>query len=217
MKLIFLKKKQFWLRTTLFSTIFVLSFVFIANLLVSRQAMNTFSKIDTIEYNEVGLLLGTSKFLSNGTVNSYYQYRIDATIELFNAKKIKYILISGDNGSKGYDEPTMMKNDLINQDIPENIIYLDYAGFRTLDSVVRAKEIFGQKKITVISQQFHNERALYLADHFGIKAVGFNAKKVTANYAFKTSLREYFARCKMMLDILFGVQPKFLGDPIRIG
>ncbi len=169
-----------------------------------------------IPHNKVGLLLGTGKKLVSGRVNLYYKYRIDATVELFKAKKIDFILVSGDNSVKDYDEPTTIKEDLIKKGIPADKIYLDYAGFRTLDSVVRCKEVFGQNSITVISQQFHNERAIYIATKKNIDAIGFNAKDVNLNYGFKTQLREKLARVKMVLDLIFGKKPKFLGDKIVI-
>ncbi len=105
---------------------------------------------------------------------------------------------------------------MVKAGIPENKIFLDFAGFRTLDSVVRIKEIFDQNSVTIISQQFHNERAIYLAEHFDIKAIGFNAKNVFNRYGFKVKLRDYLARVKVFVDIIFQVEPKFLGDKIEI-
>jgi len=119
--------------------------------------------------------------------------------------------VSGDNSRKDYDEPSDFKNDLITKGIPEHKIFLDYAGFRTLDSVVRAKEIFGQTSITFISQKFHNQRAIYIANHYNINAIGFNANDV-----YNRHLREYFARSKAGIDLVFNVQPKFLGEKIII-
>ena len=167
----------------------------ISNFLVKKYAKNKIYKsVSLIPYNDVGLLLGTSKTLNNGYVNLYYKYRIDAGVALYKAGKIKFVLVSGDNGNKNYDEPTTIKNDLIQRGVPSSKIFLDYAGFRTLDSVVRSKEVFGQKSITVISQKFHNERALFIARTKGIKAVGFNAKAVSLRYGKKTMVRELFAR-----------------------
>ena len=166
--------------------------------------------------NKVGLVLGAVKVTSSGHINSYYTHRINAAIELYNAGKIEYILISGDNSRKDYDEPTSFKTDLIAKGIPEDKIFLDYAGFRTLDSVVRAKAIFGQSEITIISQQFHNERAIYLARHRGINAIGYNAKNSYAHHRSATRFREYFARAKASMDVLFNVEPKFLGEKIEI-
>ena len=108
------------------------------------------------------------------------------------------------------------KEELVKRGIPEDRIFLDYAGFRTLDSVIRAKEIFGQEEITIISQEFHNERAIYLAGKNDIEAVGFNARDVSRRYGLKVQLREYLARTKVFLDILFEVEPKFLGEKIEI-
>tara|TARA_B100001250_G_C19594854_1_gene697977 strand:- start:91 stop:726 length:636 start_codon:yes stop_codon:yes gene_type:complete len=194
-----------------------ITLIFYANYQIEKSARNnTYQAVSEIPSNKVGLVLGTSKYLQNGNINLYFQYRIDATVALFEAGKIAIVLVSGDNGNKDYDEPTDFKNELINRGIPEDKIYLDYAGFRTLDSVVRAKEIFGQTNLTIISQRFHNERAIYLAEHFNMTAVGFNAKDVNYNYGFKTRVREYFARTKAVLDIILGVDPKFLGKKIEI-
>lgn len=170
-----------------------------------------YDNVDAIPKNKVGLLLGTGKYAASGNINLFYKYRIDATVKLYKAGKIEYILVSGDNSRKDYDEPSDFKNDLIARGIPANRIFLDYAGFRTLDSVVRAKEIFGQTSITFISQKFHNQRAIYIANHFGIKAVGFNARDV-----YKSHFREYMERSKASLDLVFNVQPKFLGEKIKI-
>ena len=99
---------------------------------------------------------------------------------------------------------------LIKKGIPETSILMDYAGCRTLDSVVRAKTVFGKERFMIISQHFHNERALYLAEYNHIKAVGFNAQDVTAYYGLKTRVREYLARLKLFIDLWFEVNPKFL-------
>ena len=176
-----------------------------------------YSKVTEIPKNKVGLLLGTSKYMPKGGINLYYAYRIDAAIALFNAGKIDYILISGDNSHMSYNEPDTFKKDLIKRGIPEDKIVLDYAGFRTLDSVIRAKEIFGQDTIIIISQAFHNERAIYIAKNYDINAIAFNAKDVNNSYGFKTRLREYFARAKASIDLIFNVKPKFLGEAIPIG
>lgn len=176
-----------------------------------------YSEVITIPQNNVGLLLGTSPKLKNGNNNLYFDYRILAAIELYKAGKIKYILISGDNRREDYNEPEEMKKALMQKGIPEKSIYLDYAGFRTLDSVVRAKEVFGQNRLTIISQRFHNERAIYLAEKNGINAIGYNAKDVNAYSGLKTNIRELFARVKMFIDLATDKQPHFLGEKIIIG
>jgi len=170
-----------------------------------------YDDVSAIPKNKVGLILGTGKYAPSGNINLFYKYRLDAAVKLYKANKIEFILVSGDNSRKDYDEPSDFKNDLIARGIPENKIFLDYAGFRTLDSMVRAKEIFGQTSLTVISQKFHNQRAIYIANQYDINAVGFNAKDV-----YKAHFREYLARSKASLDLVFNVQPKFLGEKITI-
>src|SRR5690554_8217064 len=135
--------------------------VFTANYSIQNIAKDkTFSSVTKIEINKVGLLLGTAKYYKDGGVNLYFKYRIDAAVELYNSRKIDFILVSGDNSSMQYNEPMTFKNELVKRGIPEEVIFLDYAGFRTLDSVIRAIEIFGQANFTFISQKFQNEREI---------------------------------------------------------
>ncbi len=198
--------------------ILLLGLIALAYYSVSYNAKDKlFNDVSALPKNKVGLLLGTSKYARGGYINLFYKYRLEGAVKLFKSGKIDYILVSGDNGSKGYDEPTAFKKDLLKKGIPADRIILDYAGFRTLDSMVRAKEVFGQETVTIISQKFHNERAIYLAEHFGLKAVGYNAKSVPKVYGMKVILREYLARVKVFIDILTNKQPKFLGDKITIG
>jgi len=191
--------------------------IIITDKIVEKNTENkTYNSLADIPHNKVGLLLGTSKFLVDGRVNAYYSYRIEATKKLFEAKKIDFVLVSGDNGTISYDEPTVIKKDLLESGIPTSSIFLDYAGFRTLDSIVRSKEIFGQNSITVISQKFHNERAIFIAEKKGIEAIGYNAQDVSTYFGLKTQLREKLARLKMMFDLLFHTQPKFFGEKLRL-
>ncbi len=177
----------------------------------------TYDNVSDIPHNRVGLLLGTSSTTPRGTHNYYYTHRINAAAELFHAGKIDYLLISGDNSSKQYDEPTMMRDSLLLHGVPADRIVLDYAGFRTLDSVIRAKEVFGQSSFTIISQKFHNERALVQARYYGIDAIAYNADDVILGYPWiKVQCRERLARVKLYLDLLTGKQPKFLGEQIKI-
>ncbi|MFT7898615.1 ElyC/SanA/YdcF family protein [Tenacibaculum ascidiaceicola] len=201
----------------LLSCLLIIVSIYVSNkVIINKAEGKLFNSTENIPKNKVGLLLGTVKYLSDGRVNLYYQFRLSAAVELYKAEKIDFILVSGDNGSEGYDEPTDFKNDLIEAGIPEDKIFLDYAGFRTLDSVVRVKDVFGQTSVTIISQQFHNERALYLANHFDIEAIGYNARGVSGKKAIKVQLREYLARVKVFVDILLNVSPKFLGEPVEI-
>lgn len=191
-------------------------------LLISNYLINsfadgkTYSKTTQIPKNKVGLLLGTSKKIKGGQPNPYYENRISATVALYTANKIDFVLVSGDNGTIYYNEPTTMKKDLMEKGIQEEHIFLDYAGFRTLDSMVRAKEVFGVTEVTVISQKFHNERAIYIAHKKGLNAIGFNAVDISLGSGLSVQLREYFARVKVFLDLALQVQPRFYGDKIRI-
>lgn len=189
----------------------------IANRLVLASAKDkTFTTVEAIPGNHVGVLLGTSKYYLKGGINLYFKYRVEAAATLFQQGKIAFIIVSGDNSTLSYNEPREMRRELIKLGVPEDRIIMDFAGFRTLDSIVRAKKIFKQQKFTVISQRFHNERAIYLAAMNDLDVIGFNAEDVQKSYGVKTRIREYFARTKAVLDVLFHVQPKFLGEEIDI-
>jgi len=210
-------RKRKYLIIILAAFIIVFAFTILANIAVNHTAKSfIYDDILKVKPTNVGLLLGTSRNLKNGAENAFFFNRIDATVDLYQGGKIKNIIISGDNSKADYNEPADMKAELVKSRIPDSIIYLDCAGFRTLDAVVRARDIFGQSSFIVISQKFHNERAVYLARKFGINAFGYNAKEVVAFKGFKTKLREFFARGKMFLDLFFGVKPKFLGEKVII-
>ena len=192
--------------------------VITSNIVVIRQTKTLlYSDTTLLPNNNVGLVLGTSKRMMDGSPNLFFKYRIEAAVMLFYSGKIKHILVSGDNSSIYYNEAIAMKKALTEKGIPDSCITLDYAGFRTLDSVVRCKKVFGQNSFTIISQEFHNERALFICKNYEIDAVAFNAQKVPANLAFTTTFREYFAKTKAVIDVyILHDEPKFLGDPVEI-
>lgn len=216
MKTIFKKIIKLFKWALLLSPFGLFAIICIDTYVLLETENQTFQNAEKITHNRVGLLLGTSKFMANGDINLYYLFRIKAAEQLFKAGKIDFILISGDNSRIDYNEPALFKKDLILLGVPEEKIVLDYAGFSTLDSVLRAQKIFGLNSFTVISQRFHNERAIFLAKQKGIHAIGFNAQTVSGKYSVKTELREYLARTKAGLDILFDSQPKYWGEPIVI-
>lgn len=165
---------------------------------------------------EVGLVFGTTDRV-NGRENLYFRYRIDAAEKVWKAGKLDTIIVSGDNRSEFYNEPEKMKAALVARGIPASRIVCDYAGLRTLDSVVRAKEIFGANTVMFISQRFQNERAIYLAEAHGIDAFGFNAKDVQTQAGLKTKLREVGARVKMWLDVNWlNTRPRHLGEKVEL-
>jgi len=219
-KLWFKRLFKLFFRMFLFFSIIGL-FVFLCNYrIIKSTEKHLYSDIKSIPKNKVGLLLGTNPRVANGKrKNIYFSYRIDAAARLFKAGKIDYILASGDNHIKSYDEPEAMKQALMKKGVPAKNIYLDYAGFRTLDSVIRCEKVFGESKFTVISQPFHNQRAVYIARQAGMAAVGFNAKKVRSRrWTLRVKARELLAKVKAIIDVhITKKEPKFLGKPHKIG
>ncbi len=183
---------------------------------VSSEA-HLFDTIDGLPHNRVGLVLGTSHRVRNGAPNPYFHNRMAAAAEVYHAGKVEYLLVSGDNRTHYYNEPGEMRSALIQLGVPANVIYQDHAGLRTLDSVVRAKEVFGQDSITVISQRFHNQRAVYIARHHSLEVAAFNAGDVPHHQNDRTRLREWFAKANVFWDILTNKTPQHLGDPVKIG
>ncbi len=216
----FMKFRMSWKRAgklLLLAVFLIFLLVLTANLIIQQSSKKyIYSDLSKIPVNKVGMLLGCSKYIRGGQPNLYFNYRIEATVALYKAKKIKVIVVSGENSREDYNESQDMKIALMQAGIPENVIYLDYAGFRTLDSVVRLNKIFGQSSFTIISQKFHNERAVFIARSKGLNAVAYNAKDVGKYMGFKTKVREKFARVNLFVDMLTGKEPKFLGEPIKI-
>ena len=181
---------------------------------VSRGRL--FDEVGLLPVTKVGLVFGTTDRV-NGRENLYFRYRIDAAVEVWKSGKIKTLIVSGDNRSQYYNEPEKMKQALIERGIPGDRIVCDFAGLRTLDSVVRAKEIFGTSSMLFISQRFQNERAIYLAEANGMNAFGFNARDVETHAGLKTKVREIGARVKMWLDVnLLNTRPTPLGEKIAL-
>lgn len=174
-----------------------------------------YTDVKKIPSRKVCLVLGTSKFGPTGRKNWFFEYRIRAAVELYNQNKVQQFVVSGDNSTHHYDEPGMMKEDLIKRGVPACKITCDYAGFRTFDSVIRMWKVFGQKSFTVISQKFHNQRAVFLARKHGLDAIAFNAVDVEGSGGLKTHIREYFARTKAIIDLyIWPAKPKFLGNRV---
>lgn len=195
--------------------LFIVSTIMLCHYIVVWNANGKiYTKIEDIPASDIGLLLGTPpQTRYGGMSNSFFNYRIDAAEALYKAGKIGYLLISGDDNSlNGLNEVQCMKDSLIIRGIPASVIFLDGKGLRTFDSVVRTNTLFGVKSFTVISQKFHNERAIYLAEHLNLdieKVQAFNAKSPTSKLSLLTYLREYLARVKMFMDI-------FLKDEIEV-
>jgi len=177
-------------------------FILISNVwVISSTQGQVFDTMDQLPANRVGLVLGTTNKLKSGEDNPYFTGRIKAAAELYHSGKIKKIILSGDNRTRYYNEPLRMKNALLDENVPEKDIILDNAGLRTLDSVIRCKEIFGNDSVTIITQRFHTYRALFISDYYTIKAVALAASDVPFPKSMPTTIREIMARPLAVIDL----------------
>lgn len=176
--------------------------VALCNISVDRNAEGrTFSNINDVPTMQTALLLGTNPKTRDGKrPSSFYLARINATAELYKHGKFRQLIISGDK-REGYDEPQTMRHDLIERGVPDSIIMMDGQGYRTLLSLRNSKQYFGVHDMIIISQKWHNERSIFLADKMNIKAVGYNADDVRHPRAIWTHIRELLARVKLFIDL----------------
>lgn len=197
------------LRSCFHYGIYFLFVVFCCNWIVIRQNNDLlFNSVKEVPFRQYTLVLGTSKKGKHG-MNPYFKYRIEAAAQLYHTGKTKYILLSGDNHTVSYNEPQDMKIYLMELGVPESAIILDYAGFRTLDSVVRAQKVFNCNELIIVSQPFHNQRAVFIAKHYGIDAVAYNARDVQRRFNLPP-IREYLAKVAVIIDLyLLQTEPKF--------
>lgn len=175
-----------------------------------------YDDVQKLPYRQVGVVLGTAKFISVGKINQYYRYRIQGAINAYNSDKVSYLLLSGDNAQQSYNEPVTMRHDLIKDgSIPSQDIVLDYAGFRTFDSIIRTRKVFNTNDFTIITQRFHCERALFIALHMGIQAQCFAV--ASPKDMLMVRIREIGARLSALSDLyILRRQPRFLGPHIPI-
>ena len=180
------------------------------------------ASVDDLTPAKAGLVLGTSRLAPGRIPNRYFDARIDAAARLFASGKVEYLIVSGNQSqggrpAGGYDEPSDMRDALIGKGVPADRIYRDYAGFRTLDSVLRANSVFGQDRVIVVSQHFHLARALYLAAEHGLTFEGLEAEDVPLRYDLHTKLRELGARVRAVIDAALHLGPRFGGARIALG
>ena len=189
-----------------------------SNRLNTASEGRLFEDVGAVPARSVALVLGCAPRLENGRENLFFRYRMDAAAQLYRSGRAQYLLVSGDNHSFDYDEPGAMLEALVERGVPVERVVRDFAGFSTFESVIRAKKVFGQDRIVVVSQAFHNRRALYIAKSCGIDAVAFNARDVDRFNSFRTMVREQLAVAKTVLDMeLWGRRPRFLGEAVLIG
>lgn len=215
---IFIRKLFNWIgkyRKKILSTVFIfVFFILLFNFIVIHSTKGQiYSDITEIPPKEYALVLGTSKNGRYG-INLYFKYRMEAAAELYFTNKVEKIIVSGDNHIDSYNEPEDMAQYLIGLGVPDSVIIRDYAGFRTLDSIVRAKKVFNASELIIVSQKFHNQRALFIANKYNIDAVAFNARDVNRKFNMPP-LREFIAKFVVVMDLfVFQTQPKFLGKPL---
>lgn len=200
-----------WLTLTMLNVCLLLTLA--CNLIIVNNAEGKlFTNVDSVPPVEYGLLLGTTPQTNIGRrLNKFFTFRIDAAEQLYKAGKIKKILISGDENSlDGVNEVECMKDSLVTRGVDVADIVLDGKGYRTLDAVWRAVRVYDIHTFVVISQKFHNERAIYLAEHLGLEThdiTGYNAEDSKSTTAIVTFVREWFARDKVFYDILTNKGP----------
>jgi SanA protein len=208
-----------WARRGIFLTMHV-TFLVIACYLITWAIAHgkTYDRLGDVPPRTCGLVLGCAPKVGSFD-NTFFTRRIKAAADLYEEGKLQFLIVSGDNSRNGYDEPTAMKAALVAKGVPASRIYCDYAGLRTLDSVIRARKIFGQVEFTLISQKYHNERALYMARRLvGDGCVAYNAADPVTSKMFKAYVREAFARVMAILDVeVLKTEPKFLGEKVPVG
>jgi SanA protein len=193
-------------------------FVVVSNIwVVTSTKSRILDTVSELPEKSVALVLGTSNKLVDGSPNPYFIERIQLAADLFRQGKISHFILSGDNRSKYYNEPIEMRKALIKQGVPDSLITLDFAGLRTLDSIVRSKEIFGQNKIVIVTQSFHCYRALFISEFYGIDAVTLLTSNPDPHTSLRINIREWFARAKAVADLyIFNTTPRHLGSPERL-
>jgi SanA protein len=191
---------------------------FAAQRIGKQTRASVYDNVSQLPHKRVALVLGCAPRLGGGMPNWYFNNRMDAAAAVFRAGKADYLLLSGDNHTRGYDEPAAMKEALVEKGIPADRLVLDDAGFSTSDSVVRAHLVFGLQDLCIVSQKDHTMRAIYIAQHKGLTAVGFAAQDIAVMSGLRTRMRESLARVRTLLDVhVWGRNPHFIGPPIEIG
>lgn len=178
----------------------------------------TYDHLEWVPQRETALVLGTSPYTSSGGHNLLFEYRIKAAAQLLQHGKVRHLLLSGSNPSRHYNEPRWMYEALRERGVSEADMTMDFAGLRTLDSVVRASKVFGLDRYTIVSQRFHNFRAVFIARHKGIEAVAYSWPQEDARQPLWTEAREYLARVKAVLDLfVLNTKPRYLTEQWQPG
>jgi SanA protein len=160
-----------------------------------------FTNPDDLPVNDIGLVLAARVRIRGGRISPYFVGRNEAAAKLYHAGKVKKLLLSGESRANGYNEPAEMKASLLKLGVPESAMTLDSSCKRTLDSIVRAREVFGLNRLTIITDDFHTSRALFLSRYYGIDAVAFSSARIPLETSMGNRAREWLARVKAVLDV----------------
>ncbi len=179
----------------------------------TRDAVKT--KPQDVEPTRVALVLGARVYKS-GRPATPLRERLSIARDLYKSGTVQKIIVSGDHGEEDYDEVNVMRRWLIERGVSSQDIFMDHAGFRTLDSVVRAQEVFGADELVICTHRFHAYRAAFLASMHGISAQVLTADASPDPYRRQNQLREVAARTVAVADVLVGRGPKFLGPKIDL-
>jgi len=180
-----------------------------------KTAPFIYENVSSLPHRQVGVVLGTAKYYRTGVINQYYLYRMQGALNAYNSGKVNYLLLSGDNAQQSYNEPMTMRRDLIKAGVDPADIVLDYAGFRTLDSIVRTRKVFDTNDFIIITQRFHCERALFIALQLGIQAQCYAVP--SPKNMLSVRFREVGARLGALADLfLLKREPRFLGPLVPI-
>ena len=207
----YLKKHWFVRGLIVFFTLFLITIYSIHFTVTSEAKGHIYTKISDIPYRKVAVLLGTKKYF-HGKLNKYYFPRLKATVRLYNAKKINFVVVSRNKNNV----VKQIKKDLIKLGIPDKKIYLDFKGITSYDAMYRIHKVYGQKKFIVISQNYQLERAIYLAKHYGLHAVAYAAKCERDNNGIKINFIEKYERVKMFYYIFTKKKPIYFGEKVQI-
>jgi len=191
----------------------LLVIVFFNHYSIQKSAKNLiYSQIEDVPHRNTAVLLGMEKKFKNGKTNRFYVNRIDATVNLYKAKKIDVIIVSRNQG----DVVEEVKKDLVKRGIPKSKIILDYAGLRTYDSMYRIYKVYGQRKFIVIAQNKQNERAIYIAKKNGLDPIAFNATEYSGYNSFRLNMIEKIERTRLFFEFLVKKKPKYTGEKVTI-
>ncbi len=212
---LFFRKTAILLATLV--TLLVFGVIFCNLWICGSTHKEVYDQVEDVPARDVGLVLGTSRFIAPDTPNLHFINRVEAAARLLESGNVKHLLVSGDNRTNYYNEPRDLRESLIARGVPRERITCDFAGLRTLDSVIRAREVFGQEALVIISDDFHVPRAVFIAKAKGIDAIGLKCARVPRIRSQRSRVREWFARVKAILDLyLFEAEPRHVGDPVAI-